>query len=290
MLELGVVGHVVIDRIYTIKGWRTQLGGPPTYMTCFSEPLSVYLRVYTSIGPDFPAEYHEWYGNHDMDLRDHISDTPTTRFVLDYTGDTRRLSVEQVCEPIDAVEDPPDNVIVSPILGEVSDGLIKSLGVNVALDPQGLVRVLKPDKSIGYRRWCDAEMLREVLLFKSSLRELELVTGFSEPIKALHRLHKLGVKIVAATLGDEGSLVADAESIIRVPCYSADVVDETGAGDAYLVGFFSEYLRSGEIDVAAAMGSACASAIVETVGPDVSVDKNELHERAEDVRERIKRV
>jgi len=38
------------------------------------------------------------------------------------------------------------------------------------------------------------------------------------------------------------------------------------------------------------MDSACASAIVETVGPDVNIDKYELHERAEDVRERIKRV
>jgi sugar/nucleoside kinase (ribokinase family) len=122
------------------------------------------------------------------------------------------------------------------------------------------------------------------------LRELELVSGVNEPIQALHRLRKLGVKIAAATLGDEGSLVADADSIIHAPCYSANVVDETGAGDAYLVGFFSEYIRSGETDVAAAMGSACASAIVETVGPDVSVDKGELHARAEDVRERIKRV
>jgi hypothetical protein len=38
------------------------------------------------------------------------------------------------------------------------------------------------------------------------------------------------------------------------------------------------------------MGTACASAIVKTVGPDVNIDKHELHERAEDVRERIKRV
>jgi 2-dehydro-3-deoxygluconokinase len=98
------------------------------------------------------------------------------------------------------------------------------------------------------------------------------------------------VKVAAATLGDEGSLVADAESVIRVPCYSAEVVDKTGAGDAYLVGFFSEYIRSGETCAAAAMGSACASAVVETHGPDVKIGKDELHMRAEDVRERIERV
>lgn len=84
--------------------------------------------------------------------------------------------------------------------------------------------------------------------------------------------------------------MADAESIIHVPCYFADVVDETRAGDAYLFGFFSEYLRTGEIDAAAAMGSACVSTIVETVGPDVNIDEYEPHERAEGIRKRIKRV
>jgi len=281
---------VAVDRIHTTLGWRTQLGGPPTYMTCLSEHLGISLRVYTSVGLDFPAEYHEWYENHGMVIRDSVRDAPTTRFVIDYTGDTRRMSVENVCEPIEAVKDPPSSVIVSPIIGEVPEGLIRSLGSSVALDPQGLVRVLKPDKSIGYKRWGDANTLGKVILFKSSSRELELVSGVSEPIQALRRLRKLGVKIAAVTLGGEGSLVADAGSIIHVPSYSANIVDETGAGDAYLVGFFSEYLRSGETDVAAAMGSACASAIVETVGPDVSVDKGGLHERAEDISESIKRV
>jgi hypothetical protein len=135
MLELDVVGHVAVDRIHTSRGWRTQLGGPPTYMTCLSEHLGVSLRVYTSVGPDFPAEYHEWYGNHGIDLRNSVRDTPTTRVVIDYTGGTRRMSVEHVCEPIEAVKDPPSIVMVSPIIGEVSEGLIRSLGRNVALDP-----------------------------------------------------------------------------------------------------------------------------------------------------------
>ncbi len=281
---------MAIDTIHTAGVWRTQLGGPPSYMACLSEHLDVSLRVYTSIGPDFPAEYHEWYGSHGVDLRDSVRDKPTTRFVIDYNGDTRRLSVGHVCEPIGSVPDPPSNVVVSPIIGEVSEGLIRSLGGNMALDPQGLVRVMKPDKSIGYRSWCEADTLGKVLVFKSSSRELELVSGVSEPIQALQWLRRLGVKVAATTLGGEGSLVADAESIIRVPNYSAGVVDETGAGDAYLVGFFSEYLRSGEIDAAAAMGSACASAIVETLGPDVKIDENELRERMEHVKERIGRV
>ena len=170
MLELGVVGHVAIDRIRTAEGWRTQLGGPPTYMACLSQHLGLYLRVYTSVGPDFPPEYHDWYKSRGVGLMDSVVDAPTTRFVIDYTGDTRRMSVEHVCEPIEAIEDPPRNMVVSPIIGEVSEGLIRSLVRSVALDPQGLVRVLKPDKSVGYRRWGDAETLGKGLLLKSSLR------------------------------------------------------------------------------------------------------------------------
>lgn len=46
----------------------------------------------------------------------------------------------------------------------------------------------------------------------------------------------MGSKVVAITMGAEGSLVASGTSITHQPAFQIDVVDTTGAGDAYMGG------------------------------------------------------
>ncbi|MBN2335017.1 hypothetical protein JXL21_05615 [Candidatus Bathyarchaeota archaeon] len=290
MLELGAIGHVAIDRVITPGGEWTRLGGPPTYMLCLSELLDVRLKVFTCVGPDFPEEYAEWYKGRGVDLSTQVKSSPTTRFVLDYTGGGRRMSVDSVCSPVEAPVDPPDHVIVSPIIGEISNTVLESLGGVVALDPQGLVRHVQGVGRIRNKPWRNEEVLRRVAMYKSSLSELTMVTGIYEPARALKRLIDIGVEVAAVTLGGEGSLVSEGGYVHHVPAYRTKVVDETGAGDAYMVGFFAELLRTDDVEAAGAMGSACASAVVESFGSVVCIDERELRERAELVKKKIKRV
>ncbi|RLU87552.1 ribokinase [Streptomyces griseocarneus] len=57
----------------------------------------------------------------------------------------------------------------------------------------------------------------------------------TEPTAWLHELRKKGARSVVVTLGAEGALVLDATDTepARVPGLTADVVDTTGAGDAF---------------------------------------------------------
>jgi sugar/nucleoside kinase (ribokinase family) len=73
-----------------------------------------------------------------------------------------------------------------------------------------------------------------------------------------------------------------------VPAYSTEVVDPTGAGDAYLAGFFAEYADRQDLRWCSSVGSAAASAVVETVGPSIRITKDELIERAERVHNGIR--
>ncbi|MCD6529696.1 hypothetical protein J7L06_05360 [Candidatus Bathyarchaeota archaeon] len=57
---------------------------------------------------------------------------------------------------------------------------------------------------------------------------------------------KCGAEIVALKLGREGCLVCTKEETLRVSGFSVEVVDTTGAGDAF-DGAFVVYWRSGRL-------------------------------------------
>jgi len=56
MADFTVVGHVAIDRILTRRGERTQLGGPPTYMSLAARLLNGSLNTVTKVGDDIPEQ------------------------------------------------------------------------------------------------------------------------------------------------------------------------------------------------------------------------------------------
>jgi sugar/nucleoside kinase (ribokinase family) len=76
---------------------------------------------------------------------------------------------------------------------------------------------------------------------------LEAATGASAPGAALERLaaRYRSASAVVVTLGEEGSLARAQGREIRTPAYRVDVVDTTGAGDAFRGGFAAAWIRLG---------------------------------------------
>jgi sugar/nucleoside kinase (ribokinase family) len=64
-------------------------------------------------------------------------------------------------------------------------------------------------------------------------------------------------------------------------------LDPTGAGDAFISGFFSEYLDGEDHSWCASMGAAMASCVVETVGARIDASRKLVRERAENVYNRV---
>lgn len=69
---------------------------------------------------------------------------------------------------------------------------------------------------------------------KVSEEELELISGSTDKQIAINYLHNLGVKIVAVTLGKEGTLLSNGSSAEVVDSIKVDAIDSTGAGDAFV--------------------------------------------------------
>ena len=76
---------------------------------------------------------------------------------------------------------------------------------------------------------------------------------------------RMGAKIVALTLGHEGSLVATPERRMRLVPIKVEAIDATGAGDCYDGAFLAEYLRTGG-DAFAAGAYANVAAALSTLG------------------------
>ena len=98
---------------------------------------------------------------------------------------------------------------------------------------------------------------------KAAARE---ISGETDYEKMATKLLALGPKIVAVTMGAEGSLLATANTMDHVPALKVAVVDSTGAGDAFMGGLSFGLLQGWELPDAALFANACAALCVTKVG------------------------
>nr|BFE80057.1 hypothetical protein GCM10020093_026580 [Planobispora longispora] len=78
------------------------------------------------------------------------------------------------------------------------------------------------------------------------------------------------------TLGGEGSLVATAAGIARVPALDVPVIDTTGCGDAYCAGFIAGLAGGRDVLAAAGLGTAVAARVAGGLGSDAGLDGLDL--------------
>jgi len=295
MGSFAVVGHVAIDKIMTSAGSRTQVGGPPAYVASVCQKLGAGLQVVTKVGEDIPRGLVGDLSRLGIEAKEYmVEDGPTTRFVLDYRGGERRLSVEGRCDDIGPgdVLDIRDEVVLAPIVGEVPGDTLSAMSSSVvALDPQGFLRDIGPGGLVSPRAWYDEELLKRVSVFKASASEMGLITGGMDTLEGLRKIVSLGAEAAVATRGELGSMLVVPGKAYLVPVYGVrKTLDPTGAGDAFLAGFFSEYLKGEDILWCTSMGSAAASTVVETLGPRVVASLRDLRGRAGEVHEGVARL
>jgi len=83
--------------------------------------------------------------------------------------------------------------------------------------------------------------------------------GLDENPNSLNRLLNTGPKVVILKKGSEGATVITNEKRVAVGAYEVEVVDSTGAGDAFAAGFISGVLEGASWTEAAVLGNAVAA-------------------------------
>jgi ribokinase len=98
---------------------------------------------------------------------------------------------------------------------------------------------------------------------KAAARELTGETDF--PAMA-RRLLKLGPTLVALTIGADGSILATDRETVIVPAFTVNVVDTTGAGDAFMGGLSFGLLQGWDLRHIGRFANACAALACTALG------------------------
>jgi sugar/nucleoside kinase (ribokinase family) len=295
-MDLVVAGHFSADTLILPSNPAPYqaLGGAVAYVSLAAHALGSTVSVVSRVGRDFPQEYLKWMNAKGVDVSNVTQDSePTTRFELTYSKDLseRTLKLKSQGSPITA-SDVLGNlhakaIHIGPIAQEISLPIIQRLKnccEVLSLDPQGMTRRFNADGEVSCCEKVPKQLVSLVDVYKSSVEEIQALTGQSNVQSAIEAVHTYGPKIVIATMGAKGSQLSVGGEICQVPpCPAKKVVDPTGAGDVFVGAFLSEYLRGKDAFWCACVGSAAASFVVECVGATCLGTQEEVYGRAESV-------
>jgi 2-dehydro-3-deoxygluconokinase len=92
------------------------------------------------------------------------------------------------------------------------------------------------------------------------IEDVRTLTGLTDPDAMLDFYLRLGPRVVVLKMGEQGAWLATPEHRVRIPKHDVQVVDATGAGDAFCGSFLARIL-AGDGPERAARYAAVAAAL-----------------------------
>jgi sugar/nucleoside kinase (ribokinase family) len=158
-----------------------------------------------------------------------------------------------------------------------------------AMDGEPTARLLARARKMGvttsmdtaYNPNVDSRALIEPCLphldiFMPSIEEARAITGKPDPDAILDELSAYPVRILGVKLGAEGCAIRVEGKAVRLPAYAVDVVDGSGAGDAFMAGLLYSVLQGSNIGQAACFANATAAHCVQAIGCSSGVPSAEV--------------
>jgi len=136
--------------------------------------------------------------------------------------------------------------------------ILESLKMPIVIDP-GTVGALKNIPLIEIKNW-----LSHAAVLILNGEEAKYISNKNKILDALMDLKKI-VPTVIIKLGDKGAIGIDKE-IVEVGIGRKKPIDTTGAGDAFVAGFISQWFKSYDLRDAINQGVILASKCISSVG------------------------
>ena len=131
-------------------------------------------------------------------------------------------------------------------------------GVKVSFDPGALYARKRLSKL--------EPILKKTYVMMPNSGELEKLTDIAEYCRGADFLLQKGVKIVAVKLGSRGCYVTDGRESHLIEAFKVNVVDTTGAGDAFCAGFLYGLIKEKSLSECGRIGNFVASRCVMKMG------------------------
>jgi sugar/nucleoside kinase (ribokinase family) len=265
VIDLLAVGHVARDE-FAGAPWR--LGGTALYAAVAAARLGRRSALVTRVGPGERDALEQRCHDEGIELHA-LSSVVTTTFAFRYDDAGHRhltlrarakgISREDVAGRLRV----PRAVVYASIAHELSPGLLSAITAPASvLVAQGYLRGWQADGTVVPREWTESRtMLAAVGAAVVSEDDLSGDLGLAEGWSA--------TTPVVVTLAERGARIFDGGAARDIPGFRADqVVDQTGAGDAFAAGLALALADGKSLDDAARYANAVASFAVEGLGTE----------------------
>jgi adenosine kinase len=265
--------HILPDKIhilnvcFTVNGMVEKFGGTAGNIAYSLSLLNEKSIILATVGKDY-KRYFEWLKknkisvegikiiNEEFTAGAYITTDKADNQITGFNPGSMKYPSEYKFETID-----PKNSIALIAPGNLQDmieyaNVYKSKGTDYICDPG---QSLTEWDGKALTEW----IFRSMLLISNDY-ELEMIMKITgKDKKGLLSL----TKTIITTLGEKGSLISTSDSEVNIPPAKVmNVLDPTGAGDAYRAGLLKGLVTGKDTETAAKMGAVSATYAIENYG------------------------
>jgi sugar/nucleoside kinase (ribokinase family) len=302
-MDAVAIGHIIIETIVfpDQRVLHPVLGSPAAYSTVALARLGNRVQLCTKVGDDLPKAFIEVFQKAGVDLggMKFIGKHSTQNKLIYSTLESKRVEYLTKAPRIE-IDDLPrgyqeTNVFyLCPMDYEVSFDVAQELyrqgkelivdlggygGATSATHPHGDQSKIAPAESI----------IHLCRIVKASVEDCQYIfgpAGAQDPERHYAaKLLEMGARRVVLTLGGKGVFYSDSSLNRAFPPLSCEIVDTTGAGDAFAAGMVHAYLRDrDDVKGMITFGQATACCVIERTGgvsPERMPTRKEVQARIE---------
>jgi sulfofructose kinase len=259
-----------------VLSWEEQGGGTLGNEMAALSRLGVSCRFYSVSGDDREgAAIRQSLADEGVDIAGVVtrpgSLSQKAFIVIDKSRGTRTIFWKPPSgDPLLVEEFPPDALSNADFL--LLDGVMKDISLFAAREARnaGVPVMLDAGKT---REWMlELARLCDYVVASEEFARNEL--GWKDdPESFRQEVSKHGLRITTITLGSRGSVTFAGDAVIPCPAFPVDVVDTTGAGDAFHAGYLYGLLQKWPLEETARFASAVAAMKCGKVGARAGIPR-----------------
>ena len=277
MIDICCIGHITHDRVITPHSDVHMPGGTSFYFTHGISHLlqgNVSYKLITSLAEEDMQAVRDIEA---LGISTEVIPSKHTVYFENIYGEdvnNRRQRVLAKADPftVESLQGVEARYIVLGTLlaDDFSLDVIRHLSARgtLVVDAQGYLREVR-DQKVYPVDWPDKlEALKYVDILKVNEHEVSVLTGEKDLYEGARRLAEWGVREVLLTLGSFGSIIYADGKFYDIPAFEPlKVVDATGCGDTYVMGYVFQRCQGASISEAAHFAAAVSTLKLEHTGP-----------------------
>ena len=283
-IDLVAVGHALVDiRLVVsefpqpdqeadVKKQTWGAGGSAVNVSIAGRRLGLKTAVIAKIGFDnFGRLIVDELLRENVDisgLRIGLLPTGVTIVVIDSRGNIIMYGYKGVAEDLAPTEVSEYVISKSKWVHVASLNLETTTRVLDIAEKHGVATSWDPGRLISKRPWSELErVVKRVRAVLANEQEYQNMTGVSDYKQAASKVLEAGAEIAVVKRGEKGAYLKTRDVEEEVPAFSVrEVVDTTGAGDAFAAGFIAGLLRGYSLRKALSYANAVAALKITRLG------------------------